>query len=169
VNTGREEPYRVRPTARVLLLDPHDRILLMKGHLPSNPGAQGFWFTIGGGIEAGESVYEAAAREVLEETGLTDVTLGEIAWCGEVTLPDRKQRPVLHENTFILARCGGGDVSRGGWQTLEREFVDDIRWWALDDLAESTEPVWPPDLVPRLRAALAKTPGTRGASPTQDE
>jgi len=42
----------------------------MKGHLPSNPGAQGFWFTIGGGIEAGESVYEAAAREVLEETGI---------------------------------------------------------------------------------------------------
>ena len=55
------EPYRERPTARVLLLDPDDRILLMKGRLPSNPDAPGVWFTIGGGIEPGESLYEAAA------------------------------------------------------------------------------------------------------------
>ncbi len=147
-------PFRVRPTARVLLLDAEDRILLMKGRLPANPDAPGVWFTIGGGVEPGESLYEAAAREVAEETGLTGVVLGEIAWRGEVVLPDRKQRPVLFKDTFILARCAGGAVIRDGWRPLELEFVDDMRWWRLEDLAATDEPVWPADLAVRLIALL---------------
>jgi 8-oxo-dGTP pyrophosphatase MutT (NUDIX family) len=151
-----QKPYRERPTARVLLLDPEDRILLMKGRLPSNPNAPGAWFTIGGGIEPGEGLYEAAAREAAEETGLTDVVLGDIAWRGEIVLLDRKQRPILFKDTFILARTAGGPVCRDGWQALEREFVDDMRWWTLDDLAATAESVWPPDLVQRLRAILGR-------------
>ncbi len=145
---------RERPTARVLLFDPDNRILLMKGRLPSAPDAPGAWFTIGGGIEPGETLYEAAAREVVEETGFADVVLGEIAWCGEVTLLDRKQRPVLFKDTFILARSEGGEVSREAWQDLELEFVDDIRWWTLDDLEATAEAVWPHDLAARLRAIV---------------
>jgi hypothetical protein len=62
---------------------------------------------------------------------------------------------VLFKDTFILARCAGGDVTRAGWQALEREFVDDIRWWTLADLAACGEPVWPADLVDRLAGILA--------------
>jgi 8-oxo-dGTP pyrophosphatase MutT (NUDIX family) len=149
-----QAPHRVRPTARVLLLDGENRILLMKGRLPSSPSAPGAWFTVGGGIEAGESLYEAAAREVLEETGLTGVELGEVAWCGEVTLLDRKRRPVLFQDTFILARCACGEVSRSGWQALEREFVDDMRWWTLDELETTAESIWPVDLAARLRRLI---------------
>lgn len=152
--TSNFDGMRERPTARVLLFDASDRILLMKGRLPSQPDAPGAWFTIGGGIEPGESLYEAAAREVLEETGFTDAVLGEIAWCGEVTLLDRKQRPVLFKDTFIVGRCHGGDVCREGWQALEQEFVDDIRWWTLDELERTDESVWPRDLAQRLRPLI---------------
>lgn len=147
---------RERPTARVLLLDEKGRILLMKGRLPSDPGAPGAWFTIGGGIELGEDLYAAASREVVEETGFSDVELGEIAWCGEVVLRDRKQRPVLFKDTFILARCAGGEPCRDGWQDLEHEFIDDMRWWTLEELAHTAEPVWPADLAARLRPFLAR-------------
>ena len=146
---------RERPTARVLLFDAEDRILLMKGRLPSNPDAPGAWFTIGGGIEPGESIREAAAREVLEETGFEDVEIGEVVGNGEQLHHDRKGRPILVKETFLTARCAGGEVSREGWQALEREFVDDIRWWRIADLAVCGEPVWPADLAARLGAILS--------------
>ena len=153
------EPFiRQRLTARVLLLDPLDRILLMKGRLPSDPTAPGAWFTIGGGVEPGEDLMQAAAREIIEETGLTDFELGPVLWRGEQLLRDRKQRPVRFLEHFILARCPGGEPSRAGWQALEREFVDDIRWWTQIDLAEITEPVFPRDLVSRLAELPARKP-----------
>ena len=141
---------RERITARVLLLDPADRILLMKGRLPSDPKAPGAWFTVGGGVEEGESVREAAAREILEETGFTGADIGEVLFVGEQIHHDRKGRPVLVRESFLLARCGGGEPSREGWQALEREFVDDIRWWTLEALAACDEPMFPTDLVARL-------------------
>ena len=154
-----DEPvFRDRPTARVLLLDPDDRILLMKGRLPSNPSAPGVWFTVGGGVEPGETFLQAAAREIVEETGLEDFVLDRVVWRSEQILRDRKQRPVRFIEHFILARSAGGEPSRDGWQALEREFVDDIRWWALKDLADCADPVFPRDLVVRLRRLLAGEP-----------
>jgi len=146
---------RERLTARVLLFDPDGRILLMKGRLPSDPSAPAAWFTLGGGIEPGESVREAAAREILEETGFEDVQIGEAVWRGEQVHHDRKGRPVLVKETFLTARCAGGAPSREAWQALEREFVDDIRWWSVEDLAANREPVFPPDLAERAAAILA--------------
>jgi 8-oxo-dGTP diphosphatase len=153
---------RERPTARVLLLDPSDRILLMKGRLPSDPAAPGAWFTVGGGVEPGETVLQAAAREIVEETGLTDARLGPVVWRGERILRDRDQRPLRFVEHYILARSAGGELSRAGWQALEREFVDDMRWWTLDDLAACSEPVFPSGLAARLADLVAgripKTP-----------
>jgi ADP-ribose pyrophosphatase YjhB (NUDIX family) len=151
---------RERLTARVLLLDAQDRILMMKGRLPSDPDAPGAWFTVGGGVEAGETLEEAALREIREETGFTDVALGPLLWQSEVIRHDRKGRPVLIKEAFRLARCAGGEPSRVGWQALEHEFVDDIRWWTPEDLAACPEPVFPPDLAARLAQALAASPIT---------
>ena len=144
---------RERLAARVLLFDPEGRLLLLKGRLPSAPNAPGWWFTVGGGLEPGESVREAALREIAEETGFTEVRLGDILFDTDEVLPDRKQRPVRHRSTFLFARCGGGEPSRTGWQALEHEFVDDIRWWALEDLAVLKEPIFPTDLAERAREA----------------
>ncbi len=146
---------RERITARVVLLDSEDRILLMKGRLPSDPTAPGAWFTVGGGVEPGESLVEAALREIREETGFADARVGEVLWRGEQIHHDRKGRPVLVRETFLLARCAGGEPVRDGWQALEQEFVDDIRWWTPAGLAACEEPVYPTDLALRLTALLA--------------
>jgi 8-oxo-dGTP diphosphatase len=141
---------RERATARVLLLDPNDRILLMKGRLPSAPGAPGVWFTVGGGIEPGEGLEAAARREILEETGFAARDIGPVLWRSEQTHHDRKGRPILIREAFMVARCDGSEPSREGWVALEREFVDDIRWWTLAELEACAEPVYPPDLAARL-------------------
>jgi 8-oxo-dGTP pyrophosphatase MutT (NUDIX family) len=58
-----------RRAARVLLLDPDGRLLLMRGHDPATPDIR-HWFTVGGGVDPGESLVEAAVREIFEESGL---------------------------------------------------------------------------------------------------
>ena len=71
---------RDRPTVRVLLLDADGRLLPMKGRLPGAPAGPAAWFTVGGGAEPGETVTEAAIREVREETGFTEVAFGPVIW-----------------------------------------------------------------------------------------
>lgn len=144
---------RVRPTARVLLFDPDGRILLMKGRLPRDPTAPGVWFTVGGGVDSGETYEQAAQREILEETGISDARLGPVLWRSEQVLADRKNRPVLFQETFFRADCDGRIPSRSGWQDMEREFVDDIRWWDLEQFAVSQEPRYPLNLAERALEA----------------
>jgi 8-oxo-dGTP pyrophosphatase MutT (NUDIX family) len=145
---------RERRTARVLLLDPENRILLLKGRLPSDPGAPAMWFTVGGGVEPDETLEAAARREILEETGFRVAEIGEVLWRTEELFKDRKGRPILIKAAFMTARCAGGEPSRQGWDALEREFVDDIRWWTLADLISTSEPVYPPDLAKKLTSVL---------------
>jgi ADP-ribose pyrophosphatase YjhB (NUDIX family) len=142
----------VRPTARVVLLDPADRILLMKGRLPGLP-RPGAWFTVGGGVEAGETYLEAAAREIREETGIVDFSLGPVIWLreGVLNLPE----PMLLTEQYVVARCEGAEPDRTGWNAFERELIDDIRWWTLQELITTSERVFPPGLARLLPDVLA--------------
>ncbi len=139
-------PTPSRPTARVLLFDPDNRLLLMQGRLPG-ASAPPAWFTIGGGVEPGEALRAAAAREILEETGFTDAILGPQVWYGEVMLADIHGAPLLFKDHYFVARCSGGEPSRAGWQDLERTFIDDLRWWDLADFAACADPVFPAGLA----------------------
>lgn len=146
---------RERPTARVVLLDGEDRILLMRGRLPDAPEGPDFWFTVGGGLEPGESLEDAARREAYEETGLCDLVLGPVVWRDETILRDEHLEPLLFRQRYVLARTAGGALSRAGWQALEHALVDELRWWTLAELRVTTETVYPLGLAELLADVLA--------------
>jgi 8-oxo-dGTP pyrophosphatase MutT (NUDIX family) len=150
---------RERITVRVLLFDPAGRLLLMKGRFAGDPQGAGAWFTVGGGVEPGETLEACARREIAEETGFTHVRLGPLVWTREVVYPGQGAEPVRFSEHYFLAWCDGGELTRDGWDEAERALIDDIRWWSPEDLAANAEPVFPE----RLSELLAELP-TQGAA-----
>ena len=148
-----EPRRRDRLTVRVLLLDPDGRLLLMKGRFPGMP-PQGAWFTVGGGAEPGETILQAAVREVQEETGFSDVQFGPVIWRSDGPLILPSGEPVMMREHFIVAQCAGGEPSRAGWEELERQLVLDLRWWSLDELRACTDVVYPAGLAALLPDVL---------------
>jgi 8-oxo-dGTP pyrophosphatase MutT (NUDIX family) len=146
---------RERLTARVLLLDPADRLLLMKGRLPGRPDGPAFWYTIGGGVEDGETLPQAAAREIVEETGFSDAVLGPIVWRDEVVLRDVALEQRLFKQYYVVARTAGGEPSRRGWMAYEHELTDDMRWWTLGELRQTADTVYPIGIAELLPDVLA--------------
>src|SRR4051812_49765394 len=72
-----------RRAARVLVLDGAGRVLMLHGFDPAVPAVR-YWFTVGGGLDDGETSVSAASRELYEETGL-------------VVPPERFGAPVHHD------------------------------------------------------------------------
>ena len=66
--------YHVIPRTLIFLFDSHERVLLLKGSNTKHrwPGK---YNGIGGHIEAGEDILEAALRELQEESGITEFEL----------------------------------------------------------------------------------------------
>lgn len=144
-----------RPTARVLLLRPDGRILLFRFADPRLPARyQQFWATVGGEIEAGESVEQAALREIAEETGITDIRLGPVVWYCEPVF-EFEGRPVKVREYFIVALCPDLPLSRALWTELERSTIQDVRWWSVAEIAASQEMIFPRILAQWLPEIIA--------------
>lgn len=141
----------VRPAARILLVDEHDRTFLFKGQDPQNK-ADVFWCPVGGGIELGETPEQAIRREVMEETGLAEFNLGPHIWNREVILSFNGV--LLHaKETWFFARVAHFDVDISGFSDIERATTLDQRWWTLQELFETSDPLTPRKL-PELLAPL---------------
>jgi len=95
-----------------------DQILLVRrGRAPR----KGEWSIPGGGQALGETVFEAAIREVYEETGLT-VRPTAILTVVDSILRDAEDRPQFHYTLVeISAEWVAGEAQAA-------DDVDDVRW-----------------------------------------
>ncbi len=162
---GELAPETVRPTVRVLLVDPDDRVLLMRASVNGST----FWFPPGGGVEPGETMLEAARRELREETGLIVEDVGPWVWARRHVLAREDGGLDLRERYHLL-RVVGLEPDRTGWTPLEVETIDDLRWWSAEQVhAERHETFTPRALATLLPQLLADDRAGRlaGRAPQQ--
>ncbi|GFH35465.1 NUDIX hydrolase [Streptomyces pacificus] len=145
-----------RRVSRVVLLDPDDRVLLLHGFAPDDPGDH-WWFTPGGGVEGMESREQAALRELAEETGITAVELGPVVWQRECSFPFDGRR-WNQDEWYYLARTRQTATSLAGLTRLERRSVAGLRWWTCAELSAARETVYPTRLAELLGTLLDEGP-----------
>jgi 8-oxo-dGTP diphosphatase len=104
----------------------NNRVLLMKRNKEPNLG---LWVAPGGKIEADESPYECAARELLEETGLQAYTM-HLRGIVSVVMPALTQPSM--QFLYVVTRFSGELVAD------ERE--GSLRWWLVEEALQIPKP-----------------------------
>jgi ADP-ribose pyrophosphatase YjhB (NUDIX family) len=149
--------FPLRRAARVVLLDPDDRVLLMR--YDDGPPNGRHWTTPGGGVEDGEDYQAAALRELAEETGWHDITLAgelhrrsfEMDYGGlmvnqqerlYLARTELRARPIVGVEAMHAADC------IAAWQ-----------WWTLAELDATGEEIWPAGLADLIRGATQRGSG----------
>ena len=142
-----------RVSAKVLLIDPEGRVLLFRGVDPTEPSRPPIWFPVGGALDEGETLEEAAVREAEEETGLRIDELGpavltrHVEFAFEGNLYDQ-------DETYFAVRTDGFTPDSKGWTETERNVMVGSRWWSLDDLRTTDEIVFPENLAELVEQLL---------------
>mgnify|MGYP001097879106 CR=1 FL=1 len=100
---------------------------------------------------------EAALRELVEETGITDVELGPVLWRRRCSFPFAGRRWDQDE-WYYLARTTQTATRAVALTELERRSVAGARWWTCQELARAHETVYPTKLAGLLRRVLDEGP-----------
>ena len=109
----------------------------------ATPPFRGEWCIPGGKVRYGETLQQAAEREILEETGIV-ISAGEPVYCFDIIDTDNTEKPVHYVVIDLEGEYVSGDIKPGSdalataWfskdeiinrevQQLTQQFLE--RWW----------------------------------------
>jgi 8-oxo-dGTP pyrophosphatase MutT (NUDIX family) len=125
------EPTRIdRRGARGIIVDEQDCVLFIGGY--ATPDRPARWILPGGGIDPGESMQDAAVRELYEETGLR---VAEEELIGPVARQHYRKvspdRTFTQENHFFLVRVERFEPRVTGGDAYEQDL--EFNWIPVDE------------------------------------
>lgn len=145
----------LRRSARVLLVDPAGRVLLLRLRRPAD--GQADRIVPGGGIEPGESPAGAACRELVEELGLVlaPEQLAGPVWRQRALLPTKPGWDGV-DSLYLFARVAADVVpdrtaTAAEW---ELEEIADTAWWDPARMRAAADTVFSPRALSDLLEAL---------------
>lgn len=141
---------RHRRAARVLIVDDADRVLLLRWE-PRDTGPA--WLVPGGGIEPGETVVEAARRELAEEIGLTGVEVGPTVLTRQWTTPPGHRHRSQRESWRLVRVTNYRPPPVEQLPEAVVEGITETRWVTMDEL-EATIGESAPEMVEPIRSIV---------------
>jgi 8-oxo-dGTP pyrophosphatase MutT (NUDIX family) len=140
----------------VLPVDRAGRVLLLLGRDLLRQGER-FWMSVGGAVERGESLAQAAARELREETGISahPVALGSPVGTSAIEFTSLRLLPVTQHLTYFAVAVDDTPVTFDGQGMLERLTIVGYEWLSPEDLRRRPERLGDPELPRMLGVAVA--------------
>lgn len=129
-----------------MLIDQDLRLLLLQGHDSTRSRSKHWWFTVGGGIEPDEGILEGLRREVLEETGklIHDFHPTRYSRTARFKFEDKYY---FQQESYFTARVQSFEPSTEHLTPMEERSILGFRWWTLEELEDTTETIYPPELA----------------------
>jgi G:T/U-mismatch repair DNA glycosylase/ADP-ribose pyrophosphatase YjhB (NUDIX family) len=152
--SGRATGRPLRRAVRALVLDPADRVLLVRFEWPD----RSVWAPPGGGVEPDESDEHAIARELAEECGLRDFVPGPCLWTREHWFADVPPWGGQAERIYLVRTEAFTPAPEWTAAQLAAEGVVEQRWWTRDEIARPGAVFAPRRLPELLRDLLANGP-----------
>jgi len=150
----------VRNSVKIVLLNKNNDLLLLftdDNAIKTTEGKYGgsFYQLVGGKIEEGETILEAAKRELFEETGLTseNVKFYKVIWYGNLDLNIHGKLTHINQQ-FILARTSSDSVTLKNLTEEEKKTCKKLCWMSLDEIKNSEVTIYPKRLPMYLEDIL---------------
>lgn len=126
-------PLRIRQAVRALVIDPDDRVLLVRWLL----GRYHVWGTPGGGMEPHEDLESALRRELDEELGIgATAQIGPLIWERTHIVPFLNGLwDGQHDRFFLVRTPPFTPAPRLSREQLAAEHLMHIQWWTMAEMA----------------------------------
>lgn len=137
----------IRKSLKVLLLNPKKELLLICSDDPTTTSVDGkssgrFWTPVGGKIEEGEELHQAAYREIYEETGIpkSEIKLGPIVWYGAFDL--KLSGVMTHlKQQFMVGHTSRTALTLAHLTAEEQAVIKEIKWVPLAQILTFPETI----------------------------